>query len=408
MQSDESRRIVNMVEDDKSSLLWLRDDNSSHSRMSISTENSLLLDTRFDFDREILNSKAYQVAIRSNMRQALSNKTDTRLPRETFPLRPLANAFNHLQLDDSKGAQTVREERLVSLSSKDHVQLSDNNDAQTVREERSSPLSSRDELLGEPIGELRPSVSGISIGDIIRVDTYSSVTREPVLSSLHCKLPINNGATDHHPEHSVNLAIRSPTPGPKNNILTKLREPLASPTSLNGEDITAVSTKRVERQNFSFLLNGRNLRTSSASAALERSREIDEVLRIENEERRANAKVFILGASQCGKSMLLDSMKVSYYGDEAYSHSFRQDFKEHLFTDMVQAMRMILEQMAFENFSLEDQKNMQHVETIQGARTNGGSVGLDIALAIRALWSDGGVQKYFKGCEMREMIKSCN
>ena len=116
MQSDESRRIVNMVEDDKSSLLWLRDDNSYHSRMSILTENSQLLDTRFDFDREIFNSKAYQVAIRSNMRQALSNKTDTRLRRETFPLRPLANAFNHLQLDDSEDAQTVREERLVSLS----------------------------------------------------------------------------------------------------------------------------------------------------------------------------------------------------------------------------------------------------------------------------------------------------
>ena len=262
--------------------------------------------------------------------------------------------------------------------------------------------------MGEPIGELRPSVSSIPIGDKIRVDTHLSVTGDSLLSSLRFKMPINNSVTDHHPEHSVNLAIRSPTPGPKYNILTKLRESLASSTSLNGEDIRAVSTKRVARQRFSFLLNGRNLRTSSASAALERSRKIDELLRIENKERRAIANVLILGTSQSGKSILLNSMKISFYGDEAYSHSFRQDLKEYLFTDMVQAMRMILEEMAIENFSLEDQENMQHVETIQGARINGGSVDLDIALAIRALWSDSGVQKYFKESEMRQRIKSCN
>ena len=99
---------------------------------------------------------------------------------------------------------------------------------------------------------------------------------------------------------------------------------------------------------------------------------------------------------------------VSCYGDEAYSHNFRLNFTVHLFTEMLQAMRMILEEMALEKFSLEDQKNMQHVETIQGAYISGDSVGLDIVLAIRALWSDGGVQQYFKGFEMRQRIKSCN
>ena len=364
------------------------------------------------------------------MRPALPNKTDTILRREPSPLRPLANAFSHLQLDDSQhpqtvreerlvssssedhvqlgennDAQTVREERLVSSSSEDHVQLGENNDTQTVREERSRPLPSRDELLGEPTGKLRPSVSRIPINDIIREDTHSSVTREPVRSLLHYNLPINNGVTHHHLEHSVNMAIQSPTPRPKYNILTKLRDSLASPTSLNGEDIRAANTRRVALQRFS-LLKGRNSQTSCASAVLKRSREDDEVLRTENEMRRANLKVLILGASQSGKSVLLDSMKISCYGDEAYNHSFRQSFKEDLFAYMVQAMRTILEKMRSEQFSLEDLKNIQHVETIQGARISGGSVGLDIALAIRALWSDGGVQRYFKRFEMRQWIKS--
>ncbi|MCJ1265924.1 hypothetical protein MMC22_005806 [Lobaria immixta] len=126
LQSDESRRIVNQIGDDKSSLLWLRDVNSNHSRTSISTENSQMLDTIFDFDREIFNSKAYQAAIRSNMRQALSNKADTIAKRDRLPLDTLTDALDHVQLDDSEDVQTVREQSL-------------------------SPFA----ILDEPIGDLR-------------------------------------------------------------------------------------------------------------------------------------------------------------------------------------------------------------------------------------------------------------
>lgn len=92
LQTDESRRIVNLIKDDMSSLLWLRDEDSHHSRISISTENSHMLNKIFDFDHEIFNSKVYQVAIRSNMRQALSKKADTTAQRERFPF--LSNGLN--------------------------------------------------------------------------------------------------------------------------------------------------------------------------------------------------------------------------------------------------------------------------------------------------------------------------
>ena len=74
LQSDRSRHIVDVVRDDLSSLLVLRDNDSSRRSQSILSESSSRLNKKFDFDREILSSKVYQMAIQSNMRQPLSRK----------------------------------------------------------------------------------------------------------------------------------------------------------------------------------------------------------------------------------------------------------------------------------------------------------------------------------------------
>lgn len=71
LQKRESRQIVDSVRDDSSSLLWLRDDESCCTQKTTITETSEFLDTSFTFDREIFNCKPYQVAIRSNMKQAV-------------------------------------------------------------------------------------------------------------------------------------------------------------------------------------------------------------------------------------------------------------------------------------------------------------------------------------------------
>ena len=74
LQSLESRQVIQRLKDDTSSLLWLKDSESILSRKTISTTNSKLLDTVFDFDGEVFNSKAYQEALRSNMKHVLSHK----------------------------------------------------------------------------------------------------------------------------------------------------------------------------------------------------------------------------------------------------------------------------------------------------------------------------------------------
>lgn len=179
---------------------------------------------------------------------------------------------------------------------------------------------------------------------------------------------------------------------------------------MDRDDIRSVSTKMIVRRAISFLANGLNLWASSASAALERSREIDEQLRIENEERKATANVLIAGTSQYGKSVLLNSMKIVFHHNNACGHNFRHPFKEVIFTNAVQGMRTILDAMRFSELTLENRENEQHVETIvmQPIRTNSDSLDPDIALAIRALWSDKGVREYFEKFEMCEMIRSCS
>lgn len=113
---------------------------------------------------------------------------------------------------------------------------------------------------------------------------------------------------------------------PPNNVSDDDAEDSVT-TSHDGEDVRKVSTKKMSRPRFSFLPNEFTFRTSSASAALKRSREIDKQLSIE----KPDQKILILGACQTGKSALLNSMKISYNHENAFDYDDRQRFKEVIF-----------------------------------------------------------------------------
>ncbi len=59
-----------------------RNRDSWSTQHSVVTENSDRLDMKFPFDGEIINSRAYQTAIRSSIRQALSRKGDKTAQRQ--------------------------------------------------------------------------------------------------------------------------------------------------------------------------------------------------------------------------------------------------------------------------------------------------------------------------------------
>lgn len=104
----------------------------------------------------------------------------------------------------------------------------------------------------------------------------------------------------------------------------------------------------------------------------------------------------MIGAGESGKSTILKQMKLIHEG--GYSRDERESFKEIIFSNTVQSMRVILEAMESLELPLHDQRAEYHVQTIfmQPAQIEGESLPPEVGNAIEALWKDPGVQECFK------------
>ena len=102
------------------------------------------------------------------------------------------------------------------------------------------------------------------------------------------------------------------------------------------------------------------------------------------------------GAGESGKSTILKQMKLIHEG--SYSRDERESFKEIIYSNTVQSMRVILEAMESLELPLDDQRTEYHVQTIfmQPAQIEGESLPPEVGGAIDALWKDAGVQECFK------------
>ena len=103
-----------------------------------------------------------------------------------------------------------------------------------------------------------------------------------------------------------------------------------------------------------------------------------------------------VGAGESGKSTILKQMKLIHEG--SYSRDERESFKEIIYSNTVQSMRVILEAMESLELPLDDQRAEYHVQTIfmQPAQIEGESLPPEVGHAIDALWKDAGVQECFK------------
>lgn len=103
-----------------------------------------------------------------------------------------------------------------------------------------------------------------------------------------------------------------------------------------------------------------------------------------------------LGAGESGKSTILKQMKLIHEG--GYSRDERESFKEIIFSNTVQSMRVILEAMESLELPLDDQRCEYHVQTIfmQPAQIEGDSLPPEVGNAIATLWKDAGVQACFQ------------
>ena len=105
-----------------------------------------------------------------------------------------------------------------------------------------------------------------------------------------------------------------------------------------------------------------------------------------------NCKTLILGDSESGKSTLLKSLRLHVEGP--YTLEERQAFKEIIFDNAVQSMRIVLEAMESLEIPLDNSRNENHVKTIftQPTRLEGTRLRTKVVDAILALYMDYGVK----------------
>ncbi|MCJ1377204.1 guanine nucleotide-binding protein subunit alpha [Xylographa soralifera] len=282
LQSPESRHVIQRLRDDTSSLLWLRDSESILSRKTMSTFNSKVLETVFDFDGEVFNSKVYQLALRSNMKQVLSHK-----------------AFRQSKTSDFASATTND----TSLSENDESGA----DTETIKAKSVSDAS----LIPRPVNQdISPYTSR-------KVSLWSRLS-DQIVARKKSQLSTRDGTIDFAEAESQE----------------KLRP--------------------------------------------------------------WNGKTLILGASQSGKSTLLKSLKLHMEGP--YTLSERESFKDIIFSNTVQSMRVILEAMESLELALGNSQNMYHVQTIlmQPAQLETMQLSTDVVDAIERLYVDSGVEECLK------------
>jgi guanine nucleotide-binding protein G(i) subunit alpha len=102
-----------------------------------------------------------------------------------------------------------------------------------------------------------------------------------------------------------------------------------------------------------------------------------------------------LGAGESGKSTILKQMKLIH--DGGYSREERESFKEIIYSNTVQSMRVILEAMESLELPLDDARAEFHVQTIfmQPPQIEGDVLAPEVGAAVEALWKDAGVQECF-------------
>src|SRR5579859_3403962 len=144
-------------------------------------------------------------------------------------------------------------------------------------------------------------------------------------------------------------------------------------------------------------------------AGKQRNEEIENQLKKDRMQLRNEIKMLLLGAGESyllttccranrrrGKSTILKQMKLIHEG--GYSPDERESFKEIVYSNTVQSMRVILEAMEQMEIPLDEPRNEYHVQTVflQPSQIEGSSLPPEVGVAIKSLWSDRGVQDCFR------------
>lgn len=127
-----------------------------------------------------------------------------------------------------------------------------------------------------------------------------------------------------------------------------------------------------------------------------RNDQIEAQLKKDRLAQKNEIKMLLLGAGESGKSTILKQMKLINHG--SYSVEERDSYKEIIFSNTLQSMRVILDAMERLDIPLSDGSNAGRAEIILGLSPTIESEVMprDVADAIHGLWRDSGVQACFQ------------
>ncbi|KAG2195982.1 hypothetical protein INT47_011487 [Mucor saturninus] len=119
-----------------------------------------------------------------------------------------------------------------------------------------------------------------------------------------------------------------------------------------------------------------------------RTQEIDDQIKRDKLNMRNEVKMLLLGAGESGKSTILKQMKLIH--DGGYSRDEREAFKEIIFSNTVQSMRVILEAMENMGVAYAQPQNSHHSTVVLDlpSQIERESLPAEVTLALKSLWKD--------------------
>lgn len=131
-------------------------------------------------------------------------------------------------------------------------------------------------------------------------------------------------------------------------------------------------------------------------SAADRSKQIDNQLKEDQQKMSTEVKLLLLGAGESGKSTIVKQMKIIH--ENGYSQQECDQFKSIVFNNTINSMQVILqamEQLKI-SFGSEDRKTDASAILGLGADLEGVSLSKELSDSIKRLWSDSGVQQCFE------------
>ncbi|CAH7675481.1 guanine nucleotide binding protein, alpha [Phakopsora pachyrhizi] len=139
-----------------------------------------------------------------------------------------------------------------------------------------------------------------------------------------------------------------------------------------------------------------SLRSSPSSdpGLLKHSKSIDRVLREDEKRMAKEVKILLLGAGESGKTTVLKQMQI-VHNNGGFSASQKEHYRQQVFMNLCESMRLCLEMMSREEIELEDESLMQYVELFCKFidLEPGQAFPQEYYISLKKFWGDGGVRK---------------